>query len=253
MTTKRRQATLDDSEHVEVVSPQDSTALAPTGGGEIGDLLRAAIDKDVTVESMEKLVGLYERMEDRNAVKAFNAAFKVFRAECPEIRKTQVVQAGSFAYTFAPLDEIDRVVRPHLEAHGFSYWWDSDTNGGEITVTCKLEHEAGHSKESHFTCPFTSKAGMSDQQKHASALTYGKRQSLTSVLGLSTTDADTDGGAPLSRIDESQAALLDELIRDSKADRAKFLKHAKVDKVEDILQESYGALVKALEEKKRRG
>lgn len=235
------------------VATVEPRALAPTNGGEIQQLLAAITSGTVDAESMEKMVTLYERMADREARRLFNVAFAKFKAECPEIRKTQTVKAGSFHYTFAPLDEIDRVVRPHLESSGFSYWWDSATNGGEITVTCKLEHEAGHSKESHFSCPFTSKAGMSDQQKHASALTYGKRQSLTSVLGLSTTDADTDGGAPLSKIDEAQVALLDELIRDAKADRSKFLKHAKVGTLEDILTEQYGELVKALEEKKRRG
>ena len=91
---------------------------------------------------------------------------------------------------------------------------------------------------------------MGEQEKFVSAYSWGQRKTLEAVLGLVST---SDEALPMSRIDESQVVFLDELIAESGADRAKFLKHAKVDKIDDILTEQYAELVKALEEKKRRG
>ena len=67
---------------------------------------------------------------------------------------------------------------------------------------------------------------MSEAQKHGAALTYGKRQSLTSVLGLTTADDDTDGverGGKPDPITEGQLADLEALIEDVGADWQKFL------------------------------
>jgi len=202
---------------------------------------------------MEKLVNLYERLEDRKAHAQFNADFAAFKAECPAIKKTEQVAFGAVGsktqYTLAPLDGICATVDPILQRHGFAYSWDSEVQEGLMRVSCTLTHSAGDSRASSFSCPFTTKAGMSDQQKYASALTYGKRQSLTSVLGLATTDTDTDA-ALAETIGAEQIADLDSLIDEVGADRARFLKFCGVKNIEAIQSHAYGAAVKALEAKR---
>ncbi len=235
--------------HVE----EEPRALAPTGGGEIGELLRAAVDGKVDADSMEKLVNLYERMADRKAHSDFNAAFAEFKAECPAIKKTETVAFGAAGkqtrYTFAPLDGICKVVDPILHKYGFAYSWDTLVDNDLIRVACRLDHAAGHSRSSTFACPFTSNAGMSEQQKYASARSYGERMSLTQVLGLSTTDEDND--AVLAQtIGPGQIAELEALIEEVKADRERFLKYCGVANIEAIQVGDYVAHVNALERKR---
>lgn len=231
-----------------------------TGGGElaqVGGMMQSAIDKGMDAEAITALTNTYVKMADRQARQQFNEAFKLFRAECPQPRKTKKVNvnrsAGGFSHSFmfAPLDELERVAGPHLEAHGFSYWWDNPSvEGSLVSVVCWLEHEAGHKRPSHFSVPMTTKAGMSDQQKHHSAYSFGQRVTFEAACGLTPTDADL-GGAPLSRIDEQQAAFLEELMVEAKANKERMLKLAGVNKIEELMQEQYGEIVKALEAKKR--
>lgn len=217
-------------------------ALA-TPKGEVGGLIRAAIDHGVPAESMEKLVNLYERLEDRKARAAFNVAFAKFKAGCPPIIKTAtakiVGRSGStFTYTYTPLDVLCRTVDPPLQKRGFAYSWDSSIDGGNLmNVVCSLVHRAGYSQSSRFSCPVESKAGMSEQQKYASALSYAKRQTLTSVLGIATTDDDSDA-AQRETIGPNLIADIETMLSDLEATvpncRKRFLKFCGVNAVEEI-------------------
>ena len=95
---------------------------------------------------------------------------------------------------------------------------------------------------------------MSGAQKHGAALTYGKRQSLTSVLGLTTTDDDTDaamaevGGS--DTITEAQAADLGALIEEVGADKARLLAWANVSSLEAIRERDLPGIVKTLEKRR---
>ena len=78
-----------------------STPLARTDQGpdQIAQLLQVAIDKNISVEAMEKLVELHERVSARQAASEFAAAMAEFQAECPSIPKTStakiVTQSGA--------------------------------------------------------------------------------------------------------------------------------------------------------------
>lgn len=229
--------------------------LQPSKNVEIGELLRSAVDKNLPVESMEKLVSLYERMADRMAVGEFNTAFALFKRDCPEIRKVKKAKITTkegirFEYDFAPLEEICRVIDPVCAQHGFAYSWDSAIEDGKMAATCTLVHSGGHSRTSRFACPTESRSGMSEQQKHAGALSFAKRQSLTSVLGLCTVDPDIDG-AGVETISEKEVADLTSLITEVGADLGRFLKFCGVDSLEEIRSADYSRAVKALEAKRK--
>ena len=99
-----------------------------------------------------------------------------------------------YRYKYAELDEIARTVVPILHKFGLSYSWDSSLAEGIMTVVCTLRHVNTYETTATFGCPTESKAGMSEQQKSAGALTFARRQSLIQVLGLTTCDPDNDGG-----------------------------------------------------------
>ena len=154
-------------------------------------------------------------------------------------------------YNYAELDHIADTVGPHLNREGFSYTWDSVDDGKMITTKCTLAHVRGHSRTSSFACPIDTRAKMSEGQQRSAAWTVGRRQSLVSVLGLTTTEPDDDAVSD-ETITEAQAADLAALIDEVNADRAKFLSYMKVKKISEIRLTEFSAAVKALEAKRRK-
>ena len=237
----------EDEQALTTPTQQAMAKPATTEMQNVGAMIAAAVEKGLDAAGIQALTDTYVKMADRQARQEFNAAFARFRAECPQPRKT----AKSHHGTYTPLDEIVRVCDPHLDANGFSFRWDGEPENGLWRVTCTLSHIGGHSEQAHFSCPLSTRGHLGEEEKYAIANKWGQRLSLVAILGL--TDTDADGDQRFSRIDASQVADLETLITDAKADRARFLKHAGVNKVEDILTEQLPELVKALEEKRRRG
>ena len=138
-----------------------------------------------TSRALEKLVGLYERVEDRRAATEFTAAMLAFQSVCPVVVHNRQASfatkaGGKFSYSFADLAEICRTVNPVLHPLGLSYTWDSrvSDNGALIRVTCTLTHTAGHSVQASFEAPVEEGAGTSAAQDYAKILTFGERKSL---------------------------------------------------------------------------
>ena len=234
---------------------QERAELAPSD--EMAGLMKLAIEEKVPVEVLERLMDLHERVATRNARAEFFDALANFQEEVPSIHKGNTAQiatkgGGSYSYTYATLDSIAKAIREPLRRHGLSYAWTvEDGNPGHLSVVCVLRHIGGHVERSGFPVPIDTAAAMSGAQKHGAALTYGKRQSLTSVLGLTTTDEDTDAPLPpLEYITEGQAADLDALIEEVHADRAKFLAWLGVAQLEAIQVKDMPRAVIALEKKR---
>jgi hypothetical protein len=223
-------------------------------------LLELAIRGGVDVSVIERLVALKERAQDRDARAAYFEALAAFQDECPQVSKTKEADIVSkrsgarFKYTYAPLDEIARVIRPVLRKHGLSYNFDVSATDSVLIVTCVVRHVDGHSERSSFPVPIDKGERMSGAQANGAALTYGKRQSLVAVLGLTTTDEDTDGAKndvqSVEKITAKEAADLSSLIEEVKADRAKFLRWLRVENIADIPASEYQNAVRALEQKR---
>jgi len=221
---------------------------------EIGHLLQLALREKVSMDVIERLVALKERSEDRDAESQYNAALASFQEECPPIHKNREVKPTSdsgmkFGYSYADLEEVVNTIRPFLARHGFSFTHDAKaTSSGMLEVVCTVRHIAGHARTASFPAPTSSRAGMSDVQKYASALTFARRQTLIQALGLTTTDADTDG-ADLTPITEEQARTIEDYIGESGADRARFLKWVGVASVPEILAGDFDRVVVELKKK----
>lgn len=239
-------------------TPKDALIVPPDRAqakSEIGGILRLAIDKGVSVDTIERLVALKEREEERFAVAEFNQALASFQSECPSIPKTSTAKIVSdkgsqYSYSYAELDTIAKHIQPFLTKHGLAYSWDSDLVGDKLVCVCTLRHIAGHMQEAKFVSPTDSKAGMSSQQKFASALTYARRQALVQVLGLTTTDPDSDGAGE-QKLGEQQRKQIEDLVRETGVDSAKFLAYMGVAALEEIQARDYRKALNVLNDKKR--
>jgi|SRR5215831_9890778 len=173
-------------EPVGVPSPLDSQAL-----------LAKAIEHNVSVDTLERLLTLRERLRAEQARTAFFAALAAFQGECPIITKTKQItirpqNGAAYSYKYAPLDVIVEQVRALLVKHGLSYTIKTRQDEGSLTAICEAHHEAGHSEPSEVTVPIDRAARMNDTQKVGAARTYAARYAFCGAFGILSGDEDTD-------------------------------------------------------------
>jgi ERF superfamily len=181
--------------------PTQLAQQAPPAISPIEAMISAAVDKALPVETIEKLVGLYQKLKAEEAKQAYAEDMAQFQAECPVIHKSAKAevntQRGNYEYHYAPLEDIIAQTAPLRAKYGFSYKWEVryEANPAALIVTCIVTHRKGHSDSSDFRSPIDSAGRMNVIQQSASSLTYGRRYSLTSVFGIATGEQDDDGRA----------------------------------------------------------
>ncbi len=169
-------------------------------------LISKAIEKNLPVETMEKLLAMRTQLKQEWAKEEYNRALSEFQARCPTMAKTKIVKdrSGEVRYKYAPLESIIEQVKDLLHECGFSYTFNavyereiiSDKgmkSGGAQIITCTARHIAGWSEVAEFRSPIDWGAYMSDVQKQGSAMTFAKRYAFCSVFGIMTCDEDDDG------------------------------------------------------------
>lgn len=187
-------------ERTSVTDGDANTTLAPAS--DVGSLLTLAINQGITPDGLSKLLDLQERILQRQAEAAFNAAMQEFQSRCPPIPHDRDGHQASYA----SLPRIAEAIAPLLSELGLSYCFDaefiseeSDVGNGKtvergyIRATCTVHHVEGHSRSARFQSPIDKTSKMNCMQQSASALTYARRYALTLALGLTTTDTDDDG------------------------------------------------------------
>lgn len=78
-----------------------------------------------------------------------------------------------------------------------------------------------------------------DMQGLGSAITYARRYNLQAFLGMASEDDDGNESSKVVLLNQAQIEELDQLIIDSGADRAEFLKFIKVTKLGDLKQDYF--------------
>ena len=173
-----------------IVKSENTISLDPSA------LLSKAIENNVPVETMERLLAMRKDIKEEQAREAYYGSLSAFQKDCPIIKKTKKVMVkGVERYRYAPLEEIIKQVGPILQKHGLSYTFKTLTENNQVSVCCVAHHEFGHSEESCFVIPIDPDAFMSDAQKAGSAATFAKRYAFCNVFGISTGDEDDDGEA----------------------------------------------------------
>lgn len=161
----------------------------------IQELMVTAVQNNVPVETMERLVALRTTMRAEAARESFNAAMAKFQADCPAITKTKEVKtrSGVVAYRYAPIESIVAQVKDALMLNGFSYSTNMELLESGVKVSVKVTHREGHSEVSEMSVPLGNKTDiMSASQVVAAAQTFAKRYAFCNAFGILTGDEDTD-------------------------------------------------------------
>lgn len=183
------------------VAMEEQVELSPPA------LLSRAVQSGADVQVLERLMELQERWETNQARKAFDQAMAAIRSDLPRIEKKGEVDFGSGKgrtyYKYERLQDVVEAIQPVLSKHGLSFRWRTDSSGGEVSITCIISHELGHSEETTLNAPLDQTGNKNAIQSIGSTVTYLQRYTLKAALGVAAAD-DDDGQAAGPRRSEQK-------------------------------------------------
>lgn len=189
---------------------------------------RVAMDQNVPIERLERMLEMKESMEAKAAEREFNDAFARCQREIPTVLKNKRNQQTNSNY--ADLAAVEAAVMPTVNAHGFSmrFFPTASPLEGHYGVDCVVSHAGGHSETHHADVPSDGTGLKGNQNKTAthafgSTMSYGRRYLLCMIWNIATADNDGNGSAQRKVITADQFIELQALIRASGADESKFL------------------------------
>lgn len=217
---------------------------------------RAAMNPQVDIDKMERLIQMQERIMERNARAAYAAALADMQPNLPVIAERGGIKngQGKVQSTYALWEDINDAIKPVLATHGFALSFRTGQEEGKIIVTGILSHREGHSEETTMHLPVDTSGSKNAVQAVGSSTSYGKRYTAQALLNLTSRGEDDDGGmgGDEAKITPDQVGDLQLMIEDVKADRAKFLAYMKVESLAAIPVSKYKAAVDALNAKRGR-
>ncbi|MGC2201666.1 MAG: ERF family protein [Stellaceae bacterium] len=204
---------------------------------------RIALDPRANVEKLEKVMAMFERLKAKEAELAYNAAkgrilkklagIKIVknRSAVYEIDKGKPQKGTYEVFKYAPLEEIDRHLRPLLgeENMDLSYS-DEPREGGGLLIRGRLKHlPGGHYEDSFMPAPLDTTGGKSDVQAVGSTNSFLRRYIACNIFNIVVVGDDDDGIG--GTINEAQTKTILDLIKKAKAG-PKFLKYMKAQSIE---------------------
>lgn len=226
---------------LEVVKP--GAMPAPSNVVTPLSVLSRAVESGAPIETIERLMAMYERSQAMVARQAFDAAMSEARGELPVIAKNRTVDftssKGRTHYKHEDLAEIARTVNPILKRFGLSYRFRTTSNPNEpVTVTCIVSHRDGYSEENTLAAGRDDSGNKNSIQAVGSTLTYLQRMTLKAALGLAASDDDDAGKADQKaddrNINQEELAVLQSLIDETDTDIALFCKFMKIDALVEL-------------------
>lgn len=189
----------------ELIQQQNQALAAQTESTTIMQVIqRAAADPQCDIEKMERLMAMHERMQAVSASSAFNAAMAEMQCELPSIAERG---KGHGTVRYATLEDINDVIKPIMQKHGFAVSFKVEHAQAGISVTGILMHRQGHREQTTMLLPTDTSGSKNAVQAVGSSTSYGKRYVLCALLNISTRGEDDDGYAatPVASITAQQA------------------------------------------------
>lgn len=168
------------------------TALVPTIPTPM-ELLDRAVAQNLDIDKLAKLLELQEKWELTQARKAFVQAMNEFKKNPPTIIKNAQANTGSYTYNYATLDRVCSAIIEGLSKHGISHRWETGQADTQISVTCILTHEHGHSEQTTLKASPDTSGGKNSIQAIGSTVSYLERYTLLAAAGLAVSGMDSDG------------------------------------------------------------
>ena len=204
---------------------------------------RVALDPRADVEKLERMMAMYERLKAKEAERAHNAAkarilkklagIKIVknRPVLPESDKGGPQKGVFEAFKYAPLEEIDKHLRPLLAEEQMDLSYSDEPCDGGILIRGRLKHlPSGHYEDSFMPAPPDTTGGKSNVQAIGSTNSFLRRYVACNIFNIVVVGDDDDGTG--GTIDEAQTKTILELIKKANVG-PKFLKYMRARSVEE--------------------
>lgn len=177
-------------------------------------LLELAVNKDLDIDKLQKLMELQREYNADLARKAFFNSFTEFQSKSPELRKSKEVSfttsnGGTTKYSYAPLADIVRQIKDVCKECSLAYRWEIKDTKETLEVTCIVTHAEGHSEKTTMSASPDTSGSKNPIQARGSAIEYMKRYTLIGALGLTTADSDIDARMPELDIDKLHKSYME--------------------------------------------
>jgi hypothetical protein len=201
---------------------------------------RMVMDPNASIEKLERMLEMKERLEAQQAKRAFDAAIAEAKSAIPPILKDGRVDYTNkdgkrTAFDHETLHGIAKVVDPILSQHGLSYRYRSEQREGQLHVTCIVAHRDGYAEETTLSGSPDTSGSKNNYQAVGSAATYLQRYTLKLALGLSAAkDDDANAAGDRGTINADQHRLLADLLGETGSDEARFCRVYGVERLVDL-------------------
>lgn len=215
---------------------------------------RVAMNPDVDVDKMGKLLDMQERILDRQAQQEFDIAMANMQPELPVVEKRGIIyqkDGVNVRSKYAKFEDINREVKPILSRFGFSMTFAINQTDNQISVMGVLAHKAGHRETTTIVLGPDVSGNKNAVQAVASSVSYGKRYTMSALLNLVFDDEDDDGESAEATVNEKEAATLTDLFEKSAKNIQEWLVET-YGSVEDVPKSHYAQLVTELNAKLRK-
>lgn len=217
----------------EIVEVKEPAEPRPEPAGEVGGWLTVCermVERGITAETLEKILAVKIKTEDRAAEQAFNAAMVRCQqriAKLPPLVKNK----PGYQFKYTPYEDIQTAIEPIYLEEGFAPSWTTKDSplAEHMRIVMVLMHSQGHSREYSIDIPIDGKEGskggkssMNDLQAHGSTFSYGMRYLLKGAFNVKLVGEDNDGARFAVLIGEEQQAALGRLLEEAAADLPKF-------------------------------
>lgn len=190
-------------------------------------LLSQAVAAGASIDTIERLSALAEKMMQRDAEVAFNKSMHLAQQEMRRIGADAVNPQTRSKY--ATYTKMDAALRPIYSKHGFSLRFKTadSPKPDHVRVVGILSHIDGHSDESFVDMPADGKGAKGNDvmtKTHAagSALSYGERYLLKMIFNVAVGETDDDGNGGGGSIEEGTLCdFLDSIRASSTVDELK--------------------------------
>jgi len=205
---------------------------------------RVALDPSADVEKLDRMMAMYERLKAKEAELAYNAAkgrilkklvgIKIVKTKSAlqEMEKGKPQNGTYHTFKYAPLEEIDKHLRPLLAEENMDLSYsDEPREGGGIRIRGRLKHlPSGHYEDSFMSAPLDTTGGKSEVQAAGSTNSFLRRYVACNIFNIVVVGDDDDGA--MGTLDEHQTKTILDLIKKAKVG-PKFLKYMKARSVEE--------------------
>jgi len=193
MATNIKEKLMEEKEIVKAEVPvQEKMQMSESGA-----LVEMAINKDLDIDKLERVLNLHKEMKEGKNKEDFDYHFSEMQKEFTPIKRTQKGDKGNYS----PVDELVKKYGNIISKHGFHYSWNEEILPDKSLKIMLTISGYGHDKMNSKVLPEyipdtgakSGKAIMNVLQAEGTRSTYGYRYTFKAGFGITETDEDTDG------------------------------------------------------------